>query len=667
MVQNNKVLTVSYGTFSCTLEGFDDSFDTMKAIAEYFRDLASDDRYFGAEPPQPDADMLARIAQREASRQVEARHSDEGIVLRAAETAAPATRAIAPATAFVDEPAEEEAVIEEEITEAPATDDNESHVADAVEEAVVADVAEHQEVIEPEVLDVEFAEEVEAEIVQAPVAEEILEADSHRSETVPAADSIAAKLQRIREVVSRKTDEETTAEFNEDEHAEAFIAEAAEDITEVLNVADEAEAEYEEEDENEIDLESVLTRLEEPETEENETDVAEVTAVAQQEPNGLSGDDSIFGDFDDDDLDDDENEILNILNAAEEDDEDDIVSGAHEPDFDTPAESVTEEANAPVQVSRVKRAAVDAAIAAGTLEEFNADFEEEESSLSEADEADLARELAAVSDALDKSMSADDFHKDEFVADEGEAAAAEPFAEDAAEDAHFTDGADEIEGEQDVSRLMAEADAKLDEPEGSDNREVFTQLRAVVAAAEAEREAGGTVGTGNDPEPYMADLASVVRPRRPVSGQGRSSRPESPAKTAPLKLVAEQRIDTPTENTGPVRPRRIRAMEDETAGTTAKPTEGGFADYAADQGAEELPELFEAAAAYLSYVEVREQFSRPQLMNQIRQLELPGFTREDGLRAFGQMLRDGKIRKVRSGRFTASDNIGFQPDTRAVG
>jgi hypothetical protein len=220
---------------------------------------------------------------------------------------------------------------------------------------------------------------------------------------------------------------------------------------------------------------------------------------------------------------------------------------------------------------------------------------------------------------------------------------------------------DEEQG-ADMSRLLAETDQQMDEPEGATRRDAFAHLRAAVAAKKADDALGVSSDTVEGDDAYRNDLADVVRPRRPDRSGARTPRPGE-GRPAPLKLVAEQRIDVDSPTTaGPVRPRRVAAVDD-----TPSIEGESFADFASEVGATTLAQQLEAAAAYMSFVEGRDQFSRPQLMTKVRQLNAQsGFSREDGLRHFGQLLRAGKIEKIKGGRFTVSEDIGFRPDHRAA-
>ena len=174
---STKILTVSYGTFSCTLEGFDDPLGTMRELAEYFRDLAADDRYFGAEPPTPDAEMLQNIAQREVRQKVEARTSPTGISL----------------TKVDDAPVEVEHVQQPEPSvdpgKGPLTFDDDFLMADEPEDVLAVDP------------------------------------DAAPAEVGPA-ETVAEKLRRIRAVVSRRPEEDHGDSFSE---AKAQTAKAKRD------------------------------------------------------------------------------------------------------------------------------------------------------------------------------------------------------------------------------------------------------------------------------------------------------------------------------------------------------------------------------------------------------------------------------------------------------
>ena len=93
-----------------------------------------------------------------------------------------------------------------------------------------------------------------------------------------------------------------------------------------------------------------------------------------------------------------------------------------------------------------------------------------------------------------------------------------------------------------------------------------------------------------------------------------------------------------------------------------------FAEFANEMGASELPDLLEAAAAYSSFVEGLPHFSRPHLMKTVATLKAQQeFTREEGLRSFGILLRRGKIKKIRRGQFQISATTRFNPEARIAG
>ncbi|MGX9354796.1 hypothetical protein ACS3SW_06435 [Roseobacteraceae bacterium S113] len=715
MVQNNKILTVSYGTFSCTLEGFEDSFDTMKAIAEYFRDLAADDRYFGAEPPTPDADMLARIAEKEIARRVDATMDDQGILLRAAPAAATAGAA-ALATGAAIAAAPEATVEESEHTPPPVT-----QVSENIEEEPAEDLADDvletaQELDEqsvPDVLDavgsdimddaseaieeglsdadsiadaaVDFAQEYDDNPIPAAVREieeEVMDAATSDAPALDVApDSVAAKLARIRAVVAgNEAEDQSVASFTEDEHADTDFAET-EVSDDVSGIEDD-----------------VLGRVK--------------STIA-------SGDLA-------DDADDGETDAISQTGAPEAEDIDvaeaDVVEEAPAP----------KPARQPVRVVRVKRGArkpkpdaeegpVAAAAVAETaapmmLEDETRVATDVESSLSDEDEDALMRELAEVeaelSNAQDEMGAAetDDFAEnddDAPVSDLVSKAMNGTFDDDPQDAPQGYDGYDEDveqaeedaavdptvsrsiraltrrvrmsenatgQGDRDVSRLMAEADAQMEEPEGRNRRSAIAHLRAAVAATKEERKTDGAKDASADREAQFRQDLDAVRPRAEDADVKRA---------APLKLVAEQRVDLSEDNDprGPseaelraasslqsVRPRRIsprRATPSE--GASEGGADSSFMNYAEEIGAQGLPELLEAAAAYLTLVEKRPQFSRPQLMSKVREVEDADYSREDRLRYFGQLLREGKIEKTASGRFTASEQIGFRPDARVAG
>jgi hypothetical protein len=776
MVGASKILTVSYGTFSCTLEGFDDPFNTMKAIAEYFRDLAAEDRYFGAEPPTPDAAMLHRIAEREVQRRVEAKVQENGVILRAHEDDAPVARAaeIAPAAVavadapaevalsaayddaaydavvetvsdpvieavaepFVEDPAffagEETAFAAPEAAPQPSLSDMPEGVAarlakiraavalteaaPAVSEYVEDQHAEEsfaafetlEDTVMPSVPDVSFSTEDDAEELAELAALDGL--DAARITNFPSAAEIEAEEAAVEEVFRDTEVAADSAEYEELVEDTAFdaapvveagvaedaVAEepATTDDDDMLASLSEALAEADApaavdadtivfNDEDDV----VLSVLEDAETPVEEADAADAESATAE--------DSISDDADEDDLAPLADEPVGEFQEAPAAVAADTVAEADDSDAEPVAASVAEEPVAEVAEAAVAEPVVMAAADANDkLQRARARIirvrrapeiaiekpaEPAAVALSDEAEADLARELAALDDVAETvaeekpapTQEADDDLRRQLSA----LGADEPVAP-------ATTALDPAVQDESLRRLMDQTQTEMAEPATRSRLSSIAHLKAAVAATIAER-----FGTKPKPveeveatrtEPYRNDLARAVRPVRPVASGTPTDRP------TPLVLVSEQRIDRPVAPAAgspvtPVRPRRVSAQAvavqetyDEDFDAEEDDTDNifgdskGFAEFADRIGATDLSELLEAAAAYGSAVEGREHFTRPQLLRQISAVTGADVSREDELRGFGALLRDGRIVKVKRGQFALTEQSSYLDAARQI-
>ena len=795
MASARKTLTVSYGTFSCTLEGFDDAFATMKEVAQYFRELSAEDRYFGAVPPTPDAETLKRIAEKEVRRRVEATLQDKKVFLRATgdaegwvEQEPPRSPPPMPSESVAARLARLRSTISRrraEEGEAPPrsifADDEEgggepepprplSGPPPGVPDAAAAQAEQREaggaaagsltepaaDVPEPDVPepdmpepDMQVTERPEAaapgdrhtdragtatadgpgDAGDAPPSDEsaqpepagskttsVAEAGSEAANAEPqgdAAPEVPAQAVSADREAMRALQAEALAQAFSDEDAEGAGADAADgpagfeasppEMTEDRDADGEANADSELAGESrslgadapDTPAERTSEERESPDTENKKAEPSDATgATGRSAAQGVfpgsgaavteAGTETRA-----------EQQLRNFFSRLRH-----AGTGAARggegrvaprpvpaPDPARPPAVATDERGAPAgerpgtepaePVSEPPVEPASAAQEAGDVVQGTSGLPGTEAPAETARDAAMPVEPAEATAEADRPESQAGAAPDapetapdapETLLDSPEPepeAGAEPDDEsrprprDGRTILETTNGAST--DDDSVARLVETAKTRLEVAESQRRLAAFSHLKAAVAAPKADR----MMGTSQEEEDARKDEAEIGRYRDDLS---RAVQGGDASEDGPLRLEeAQRRRDAGTAGDAVATGGGISGLDDD-AGDAGDPGPSGggstpsrpFPDYAREAGVSDLPDLLEAAAAYLTEEEGRPLFSRPQIMRKVALMASEeDFSREDGLRAFGALLRQGRIQKVRRGQFSISRSSRF--------
>jgi hypothetical protein len=200
----------------------------------------------------------------------------------------------------------------------------------------------------------------------------------------------------------------------------------------------------------------------------------------------------------------------------------------------------------------------------------------------------------------------------------------------------------------DVGRLLNQTIGQM---EGAEQRRRLATIGHLKAAVAVTADDPGA-GLGREPgraERYRADLARAMRPGYPPD----PGLPPVPDRQRPLLLVPELRVLVPQPLVDTI-PQNLKPDQAAAAPGSALPD---FPDFADRIGAAALPDLMEAAAAFVICADGAKGFTRPDLMRHLSALSGGrGGSPEDQMRGFGRLLCDGRILRAGRGTFALPED-----------